>query len=122
MSGEATLTRTSFGRITIGGQVREHDVWILAGGRVKKRKKKLAKRPYGTSHKIGPDELARVCEGDPEVLFIGTGQSGLVELTDEGAAYLRGRGIDCEALPTPQVVEAYNRCPRRKAALIHVTC
>ena len=53
---------------------------------------------------------------------IGTGQYGVAELTEEGGAYLRQRGIEVEVTTTPRAIEAYNRCAKRKAALIHVTC
>ena len=122
MAAVPHIAETSFGRITIDGWTYEHDVWILADGEVKKRKKKLAKRVYGTSHRIGPEELAKLCQDPPDVLIIGAGQSALAELTDEGAEFLRERGIEWQVLPTPQALAAYNRCPKRKAALIHVTC
>lgn len=116
------IRKTSFGEITVGNQTHTRDIYIRADGRVKKRKKALAKEVYGTSHKIGPRELKKVCKDPPEVLFIGTGQYGIVELTAEGERFLAARDIACRALPTPEVIEAYNDCDRRKAALIHVTC
>jgi hypothetical protein len=122
MAGCPSIAETSFGRITIGGETYDHDVYVLADGAVKKRKKKLAKAAYGTSHKIGPDELRRLCKHGPEVVFIGTGQYGVAELTPEGEAYLRGHVAEWHVLPTPQLAEAYNACDSPKAALIHVTC
>ena len=116
------IARTSFGEVTVGGKTHDRDIYILADGTVKKRKKSLAKEAYGTSHKIGPGELAKVCKGSPDVLFIGTGQYGAVELTVEGQEFLRRRDIAWQAAATPQVIEAYNDCQDRKAALIHVTC
>jgi len=113
---------TRFGEITIGGETFARDVILLVGGSVKKRKKGKAKKRYGTSHLVGPDELERVCRGGPEVVFIGTGQSGQVQLTDEAQRYLSQRSIECRAMPTPDVVIAYNKSGKRKAALIHVTC
>jgi len=81
-----------------------------------------AKEVYGTSHMIGPKELERVCRGGLEVLFVGTGHSGQMEVTEEAQQYLAQRSIECRALPTPELVEAYNKSEQRKAALIHVTC
>ena len=104
------------------GEAYEKDVWILADGAVKKRKKKLAKEVYGTSHRIGPDELAKVCRGKPEIVFVGTGQQGVAELTAEVREYLEKQGINYAVLPTPQIVASYNQCTKRKAALIHITC
>jgi hypothetical protein len=41
---------TTFGTITIDGKTYEHDVIIRLSGEVVKRKKKLSKKDYGTSH------------------------------------------------------------------------
>ncbi len=111
-----------FGQITVGTDTYNRDVYIRANGKVKARKKKLAKRLYGDSHVIGPEEAAKVCKGAPEVLFVGAGHSNCVELNAEAEQYLRRRGVTCQVLPTPQAVDAYNACRQRKAALIHVTC
>jgi hypothetical protein len=43
---------TSFGSITITGEKYEHDVTIRLNGKVEKRKKKLSKELFGTSHII----------------------------------------------------------------------
>jgi hypothetical protein len=114
--------RTSFGQVAIAGKTYTHDLYIRANGKVKKRDKKLAKQLYGSSHTIGPAELEKVCKGDPEVLLIGTGMSGLAELNEEARRYLAQRSIRCQALPTPEAVEAYNQSDQRKALLIHLTC
>ena len=51
-SMEPRIDRTRFGSVTIDGEVFTHDVIIRLGGRVEKRKKKLSKAVYGTSHII----------------------------------------------------------------------
>ena len=122
MSAQPQIVKTSFGKITVDKNTYEKDIYILASGEIKKRKKSLAREVYGTSHKIGPTELKKLCKGHPRVVFIGTGQSGLMELTEEGLSYLAERGIEVQALATPEVIDAFNRCQKQKAALIHVTC
>jgi hypothetical protein len=47
---------TTFGTITIDGKTYEHDVIIRLSGEVVKRKKKLSKKYYGTSHVLSKDE------------------------------------------------------------------
>ena len=44
------INDTSFGSITIAHEEHEHDVIIRLNGEVEKRKKKLSKALYGTSH------------------------------------------------------------------------
>ena len=122
MSKYPRIVKTDFGEITIDKNTYEKDVYIFADGEIKKRKKSLAKDIYGTSHKIGPIELKELCKGHPRKVFIGTGQSGLLELTEEGHRYLSEHGIEAQTLPTPELIETFNKCEKRKEALIHVTC
>jgi glucokinase len=118
----AEIDRAAFGEITIGGKEYKRDLYLLVNGKVKKRKKSLAKEIYGSGHTVGPEEMERVCRGGPAVVFIGTGHSGQLQLTDQGKRYLDERLIECRAMPTPEMVKAYNECDERKAALVHVTC
>ena len=118
----ASITGYRFGEITIGQKAYGHDVYILVDGTVKKRKKTIAREEYHTAHTLGPKELERVCQAGPEVLFVGTGETGAVKVSEDALRYLSQRSIDCKALPTPQAIEAYNKSTKRKAAVIHVTC
>ncbi|MBE9508215.1 MAG: hypothetical protein IMY86_09205, partial [Chloroflexi bacterium] len=67
------IEATTFGSITIDGEKIKHDVILRLDGLVKKRKKKLSKRIYGTSHTISLDEARYVHEKGAELLIIGTG-------------------------------------------------
>ena len=113
---------TSFGAITIGGETYERDVLIRLGGAVKKRKKKLSKAVSGTSHVLSLDEARHVYQKGAEQLIIGSGQSGLLRLSDKAAGYLRGKGCKVELLPTSQAVEAWNVAQGAVIGLFHVTC
>ena len=116
------IDSVSFGEIVVGGETFTTDVHIRADGTARKRGKKAVKKLYGTSHKIGPEELDGACQGHPAMLIIGTGHSGGAELTPEGAEFLQARHIAVKALATPEAVKAYNRAKGLKAAIIHVTC
>ena len=116
------IKSTSFGRITVGEKNYDRDIYILTDGSIQKRQVSLAEQVYGTGHKIGPEELKEVCQGKPEVVFIGTGQYGAARLCQEGEQFLSESDIVFEALPTPKIIDAYNKCRQRKAALIHLTC
>ena len=63
---------TEFGSITISSDLYENDVVIRLSGEVIKRKKKLSKAKYGTSHKISLDEAEHIYEKGAEKLIIGT--------------------------------------------------
>jgi hypothetical protein len=56
------IENTTFGTITIDGKTYEHDVLIRLSGEVVKRKKKLSKKYYGTSHVLSKDEAKFVYE------------------------------------------------------------
>lgn len=51
-----------FGSITIEGAEIEHDVLIRLSGEIKKRKKKLSKAVFGTSHIISLEEAEHIFE------------------------------------------------------------
>ena len=53
---------TTFGTITIDGKTYDHDVVIRLSGEIVKRKKKLSKRLYGTSHVLSKDEAKFLLE------------------------------------------------------------
>jgi hypothetical protein len=113
---------TEFGSITIKGETFEHDVLIRLGGAVKKRKKKLSKALYGTSHVLSLDEAKHIYQEGAESLIVGSGQSGLVELSDPAADYLECKGCAVTVLPTPEAIEAWNKAKGAVIGLFHVTC
>jgi len=116
------IDRTKFGSITIEGEVFERDMIIRLDGQVKKRKKKLSKAIYGTSHVISLDEARHVYQKGAERLIIGAGQQGLVALSDEAAAYFEGKGCRVELLPTRKAIRAWNEAEGAVIGLFHVTC
>ena len=74
---------TSFGDITIDGKAYDHDVVIRLDGGIMKRKKKLSKKLYGTSHVVSKDEAKSVFEKGSELLVVGSGRQGNVRLSPE---------------------------------------
>ena len=77
------IDSTEFGSIRIEKAIFEHDVTINLNGRVKKRKKKLSKAIFGTSHIISLDEAKHVYKKGARLLIIGAGQYSSVNLSDE---------------------------------------
>lgn len=117
-----SIDGTEFGSITISGELYEHDVVIRLSSNVKKRKKKLSKAKYGTSHKVSLEEAEHIFETGAKRLIVGTGQSGNVVLSDEAAEYFRQNGCSVQLLPTPQAVTAWNAAQGAVIAMFHVTC
>lgn len=113
---------TTFGAIMIDGEEIEHDVLIRLSGKVKKRKKKLSKAVYGTSHTISLAEAEHVFEKGAERLIVGTGQQGNVRLSDEAAAYFKDRKLEVGLLLTPDAIRRWNKAKGATIGLFHVTC
>jgi hypothetical protein len=117
-----TVNKTTFGSITIGKTTFEHDVIILLGGQVKKRKKKLSKDLYGTSHILSLDEAKFIYEEGTKRLIIGTGQYGNLTLSDEAAEYFQRKHCQVDLLPTPKAIQTWNEADGAVMSMFHITC
>ncbi len=113
---------TSFGSITIDGRKYDHDVLIRRDGAIQKRKKKLSKKFYGTSHTISEAEAEYIYEDGARTLIIGSGQYDMVRLSAEAKAYFDAHGVEVIALATPQAIRRWNEAPDNTIGLFHVTC
>jgi hypothetical protein len=116
------INKSKFGSITINGQVYRHDVVIRLDGQVKKRKKKLSKQVYGTSHILSLAEAEYVHEAGAKVLIFGNGQFDSARLSDEARNYFAQAGCQVKLLPTPKAVDAWNESEGKVIGLFHVTC
>jgi glucokinase len=108
------------GKVAVGDEVYDRDFYVRVNGKVKPYKgfKKQDRSNGGLQVEAKP--LSKVCKGGPEIVFVGTGEGENVRLSDDAEAFLKRRAIDYDARPTPEAIEAYNRCTRRKAVLICV--
>jgi hypothetical protein len=116
------INGAQFGSITISGELYEHDVVIRLSGQVKKRKKKLSKAKYGTSHKVSIEEAHHIFKTGAKRLIIGTGHSGCLDLSDEADQFFRKNGCSIQLLQTPKAVEAWNDAEGAVIGMFHVTC
>jgi hypothetical protein len=117
-----TIDQTSFGSITIEGITYEHDVLIRLNGEIEKRKKKLSKAIYGTSHVLSLDEAKFVYEKGTKRLIVGSGQDGNVELSKEAAKYFESKHCQIDLFPTPRAIGTWNKAEGDVIGLFHVTC
>jgi hypothetical protein len=116
------IDSTVFGAITIDGKTYEHDVVVRLSGEVVKRKKKLSKRLYGTSHVLSEDEAKFLFEKGCDQVVIGSGQMGNVQLSPEAEAYFERKGCEVLLKPTPEAIRMFNQSRARRIGLFHVTC
>jgi hypothetical protein len=122
MGDTMKVNNTEFGSITIDGETYHHDVLIRLSGKIEKRKKKLSKKLFGTSHIMSREEAKFVYEKGSKVFVLGTGQNDNVRLSPEAAAFFERMGCEVLAEATPHAVATFNRAKGRRIGLFHVTC
>jgi hypothetical protein len=110
------LSGYRFGRIEVDGVPHSED--LILGPR--------GVRPWWRreGHRVLPEDLEGILAERPEVVIVGTGHFGRVEIMPEAARLLADRGIELLALRTQEAVEAYNlsSANKRVCALFHLTC
>jgi hypothetical protein len=116
------IKKTKFGMIKIEDEVYEHDVIIRLNGDVKKRKKKLSKSVYGTSHTMSADEAQHIYEEGAKRLIVGTGQEGMLTLSDEALDFFKNKSCAVDLLATPESVQAWNSADGAVIGVFHITC
>jgi len=107
----------SFGTITIDGKTYISDVIVYPD-----KVDPSWWRKEGHSLRIV--DLQDVISFNPEILIVGTGQSGAMVVPEETIAYLKGRNIDVHAVRTGKAVELFNKHQNEKrvVAALHLTC
>ena len=120
--GRPVIDETSFGSIAVEGQRYEHDIIITLEGQVKKRKKKLSKAIYGTSHTISLPEIEYVYQDNAEGILIGSGQYGMVRLSEEATEFLERKHCGVMLKQTEEAIQVWNEAGGRWIGLFHTTC
>jgi hypothetical protein len=110
------IDSTSFGQVVINGQS-FGDV-LIVGGEIKPR------RRIGSSHRIGLSEVEALLSQAPDVILIGTGQSGVLKVDSISKQRITASGAELIILPTPAAINKFNELVKTKRvnALIHTTC
>lgn len=116
------IDATQFGTITVDGKTYEHDVIIRLSGAVEKRRKRLSKEKYGTSHIMSKAEAKFIFEDGCDLLIVGAGQDGNVRLSPKASAYFDKQRCRVVLQPTPEAIMTFNRSRGKTIALMHVTC
>ena len=116
------IDSVSFGKITVNGETYDHDILIRLNGKVKKRKKKLSREVYGTSHVISMAEAEHVYEKNADRLVIGAGHEGMVILSTEADDFFKVNHCSVILAPTPAALQEYNKSEGNTIGLFHITC
>ncbi len=107
----------SFGHIIIDDHSYSHDV-IIYPDRVD------ADWWRAEGHSVAPSDLWEALGSHPDVLVIGQGNPGRMEVPEQTRKKVEEAGIELIVQPTPEAVATYNRlCTvRRIVAALHLTC
>jgi hypothetical protein len=116
------IDATKFGSITVDGETFDHDIVIRLSGKVKNRKRKLSKRQYGSSHTVSLAEAEHIYDDGAERVIVGTGQQGVLKLSDEAEGFFKDRDCKVQVVPTPEAIKVWNEAAGRTIAMFHVTC
>jgi hypothetical protein len=111
------IDRYEFGLIVIDGQTFRNDVLIWPG-RIK------ADWWRQESHVLQLHDVAEALDAAPQILVVGMGDPGKMQVDPALAAYLQGQGIALLARPTQEACRLINELSgqRRLAGALHVTC
>ncbi|GAB4333127.1 MAG: Mth938-like domain-containing protein [Candidatus Abyssubacteria bacterium] len=112
------IKRYSFGSITVDGQTFENDL-IIYPDRIQAgwwRKE---------GHRLRVEDLSEVLSDPPEILVIGQGASGRMEVDPKVLETLRKSRVQVVAEPTSKACDRFNELQRqgkRVVAALHLTC
>jgi len=109
-----------FGSITINGETHNRDVEVRWNGEVLTWWRK-------TSHQIELEDVKRALEQKPEIIIIGTGASGVAEVSEEVKKEIESKKIELIIEFTGKAVNTFNNIlknsPEKKIiGLFHLTC
>ena len=106
-----------FGHIVVDGVSYKNDLLIWPG-------KIKADWWRQESHLLQVGDLSEALAAGPEVLVVGMGQPGHLQVDLGLAAFLKEKGIDLVAVPTREACRVINSLAgkRRLAAALHLTC
>jgi len=107
-----------FGRIVVNGKEYTRDLIIFPD----KVKANWWRRE---GHLLLKKDIEDVVEGKdkPEVLIIGTGMYGAMEVPEETREYIRSKGVEIIVEKTKKACELFNELKnKRVVAALHLTC
>lgn len=112
------IDSTEFGLIIIDGKRYRGDVIVNWEGKVKEIETE-------TRHLIDKKEFFILLFERPEIIIIGTGVNGLMEISPEVLKFAKEKKIEVVSMLTSQAIEKFNqlvKAGKKVVAYMHVTC
>ncbi|MCD6550020.1 hypothetical protein J7K24_00555 [bacterium] len=109
-----------FGSIVIKGKKYNCDVEIRWTGEVLEWWRK-------EGHVFDIEDVKRAVEKNPDIIILGTGDSGMAKVTEECRKFIQDKGIELIIKNTPEAVKVFNliqksRDQKKVIGLFHLTC
>jgi len=114
-----------FGSITIDGKTYTEDVEVRWAGEVLEWWR-------GESHVIEVEDVKRAVKENPEIIIIGTGESGVAKVTENAQNFIKEKGIELIIDRTEEATKTFNIIreeskeeegeQRKVIGLFHLTC
>jgi len=114
-----------FGAITIDGKIYNHDVEVRWTDEVLKWWRE-------ESHFIDIEDVKRAVGESPDIIIIGTGESGVAKVSEEAQKFIKEKGIELIIDQTAEAVKTFNIIKeeskeeegkqRKIIGLFHLTC
>jgi hypothetical protein len=76
-------------------------------------------------HRVDVEDLRDLLSGEPDIIVIGTGYAGLMEVSERLRRVLTDRNIELIEEVTPEAVKVFNKIQsraRKIAGAFHLTC
>ena len=107
----------SFGNIKVDGKEYTKDLVVFPD-------KVKTKWWRNSGHVLSLEDMADILDYKPEVLVIGTGAMGLMEVDEAVTGKLKSLGIEYTVGKTSDAVEEYNKIHKDKKTVFaaHLTC
>jgi hypothetical protein len=112
------ITDYQFGQITINNQDYYYDVMVDWQGKVEKWWRE-------ESHKVKPSDIEKALSLKPEVIVIGTGESGIAEVLPETQQEIINNGTGLIIEKTSKAISFFNeniKKGKKVVGLFHLTC
>lgn len=114
-----------FGSIIIDGKTYNYDVEVRWTGEVLAWQRK-------ESHIIDVEDVERTVKEEPEIIVIGTGESGVARVLEEAQRFIKEKGIELIIDKTEQATKTFNIIneesieeegeQKKIIGLFHLTC
>ena len=117
------IEKISWGKVKVNGKI-YHQVLII-GDQVLERDKDKLETLFGTTHEIGDWEQKELLSGQPDIILIANGWSGLLEISSKFKTQSAKLGIELRVVLAPKVTREYTQLVnqgKRVNCLIHTTC